>query len=360
MQRFQTLEDPSALFSLLIIARWLVRTALVPGEAATCAHRLFSDLLGSEQEAERLAAVDAIAWQGDLSTVTQWLAEQILASPRRTLPARACLKHCLVTDDAVTRQAAEDSLIWMILHTRPSNVLKSSQRKQLISNASAAGMNWATRTFAEHVVHDLLRGNIWARRCRVAKRGYGYDLEDEAVNHVWERIERYRREGGRLDAWLHRVLNNHWLTLQRKWARQRKRESDLDPERDAPESPATPAKTAKPALKPLSSTRALCSEDVAILKQWEPIDGMLLVTEFSLKDVVPADLMENWMKRLGIRSWDLNRSLWVLNAGARRQELARLTGIKANTLAQRWRRLKPRLTDLHLIRSRDAQSEITS
>ncbi len=82
------------------------------------------------------------------------------------------------------------------------------------------------------------------------------------------------------------------------------------------------------------------------MSRWEPIDGVLMGIETGVWSQIPRELWSQWIKRLKLDPWGFG-AMSAMTPQQRRIELAKLTGIKQNTLTKRWQRLKPELSRLH-------------
>jgi hypothetical protein len=91
------------------------------------------------------------------------------------------------------------------------------------------------------------------------------------------------------------------------------------------------------------------ASDVAVMSRWEPLDGVLMGFETDLWRRIPRGLWDAWLNRLKISPRMFGGAIANMTPLARRELLATITGIKINTLAQRWKRIKPRLATLESV-----------
>lgn len=291
---------------------------------------------------------------------TRWLATQVLSVPKRTpgvMAAKTCLVHLLASKIGNERVAAENALVWMVLHTRPVKSLSPGQRRTLLALPNVEGTDWAALVLDKNLIRPLLKQGRWWHRCRFAQSKFGFDFADEGVNIVWERIEKYRHDTGDFRGWLETVLRNYWISLHRKWKRSVPKGSDTAQALDllavgkdelwqkASENRTAPLNSAASAAM---SVAKFSSGDIATMSRWEPIDGVLMGIETGVWSKIPRDLWSHWIKRLKLDPWGF-AAMSEMTPSQRRKELAKITGIKHNTMAKRWQRFKRELSRLQFI-----------
>jgi hypothetical protein len=306
----------------------------------------------------------------DAEVVARWLAREIVAaaaSPAST--AAQLLLHLLLDDKGCSngQRAAANALVWMVLHTRPKDRLSRRQREGLLKVKGAhVGTDWAAMELDRYVIRPLLKGGRWRQRCRVAEQIFGFAFPDAALNFLWERIEKYRSVGHGFGAWAETVLAHYWTSLYREWKRWTpkgskaaaelaasadddggERSRDRRPRKRAPQGFPTPASAAGSRASSLSP-EPLSPSDVAKLKVWDPLDGLLMGFETDLWRRIPRSLWEDWRIRLKISPRSL-RDVTFAARPDRRALLAKVTEQKRNTLDQRWRRLKPKIAALQCV-----------
>ncbi len=347
------------------VASWLAHHALSGGNnTAAVALHLFHHLLTSPDARERTAAQETIAWRGEIACVTQWLATQVLSASKRApgvKAAKICLLNLMMHESPAERRAAEQSLIWMVLHTRPKKLLAPEDQATLLPQPHGDGTDWAASMLDKDLIRPLLKQGRWWHRCRFAQSKFGFDFADEGVNFVWERIEDYRDQGRGFRAWVETILGNYWTDLHRKWKRTIPKDSDAAKELESlavGDDERWTKADAKIGTYPNSGTPMnnrngpdICfsASDVAVMARWEPLDGVLMGFETDLWRRIPRELWDAWLNRLKISPRMFGGAIANMTPLARRELLATITGIKINTLAQRWKRIKPRLATLESV-----------
>jgi hypothetical protein len=350
---------------LPIVAAWLARHALLPthDEGAATQH-LFRQMLNSPKAEEAAAAGGVIPVNQDFEVVSHWLAVQILSAGEKSAgfkSAKACLISLLMDGTIAEQASARCAIVWMTLHTRPARCLSRSQRQSLIADPSKDGTNWATLALDRNVIRPMLKGERWWQRCRFAHAKFGFDFADEAVNFVWERIERYRPSRGDFRAWGTTVLNNYWRTLHRNWRRSIPKDSEIAKELDrfanedgrrrfrlAPEM----VDSRPPPFAPVDSIAAAPTDpvfsdaDFAVLNRWNPLDRVLFGLETGLWRQLPRHVWNDWLKRGGINGWASDAPMGALTPAECRRVVARMTNIKVAALTKRWQRLRPAISKL--------------
>lgn len=348
------------------VARWLVAQSLrTDGDCASAAARLFRQMLTSESETERAAANSMVAWQGDVNSVTQWLAAQMLSIQKRTSSAKTakvCLKQLLMHGTAAEQCAVEHALIWMVLHTRPAKLLSRSQRQTLLPGADVEGTDWAASLLDRNVIRAALNKGRWWQRCQLATSKFGFDFADEGVNFIWERIEKYRPGDTNFEAWFETVLNNYWRSLHRKWKRSLPKHSEAAAELDrlahddgqrrvsrAPEEPTNgmpPPFAATNSFATEPTAAVLTDADLAALTRWQALDRVLFGFETGVWRQLPRHLWDDWLKRAGINGWASETPMGALTPAQCRAVLSKMRNVKSATLAKRWQRLRPAIAKL--------------
>jgi len=296
-----------------------------------------------------------------------WLGKQMLIHPRRSVPflkAKDCLEEMAQpkTGHARTKNtpkpksaysrnitwkdedpqylAAADAIVWMVQHTLPAELISKQRLPDLLSSSTEpAAREWAARVFDRHLVRHYLSHGRWVGIRRESSKKFGFDFADAAVNLVWRRLGTFRDGKSGFFAWLNTVSSNYWTELNRKSGLVR---AEQDKSVDQLRKKAY-EKTPPPDRVPLPTR--LSTFSLNELMQWPPIDCVLFVCEAGIWELVPSHLWNGWLTALKIGKFDqLVRR--IANTEERRTMLAKMVKMRPNTLAQRWRRLQPRLENL--------------
>jgi hypothetical protein len=263
--------------------------------------------------------------------------EESLSGRRQAYYARAQAANC----------AVENALVWMVLHSRPPGGF-ALQRRRLPAMGldRRAATDWATAILDRKVIRPMFRDGKWLARCRRAKDAFGYrltpylyevaekrrsafSLEDDCVNHIWERINDYR--GPDFQDFLDKELEDYWKTVRLQF-RQSEEVSAAQVDGRVRHPPTDP--------------------DLAILRGWPPIDGLLAACMLDFWKELPATLLDTWLRRLNVARRDLEFGLAKFKPLECRPLLSSLTNTRRNTLDRRWQRLWPKLSRLQFLQSR--------
>jgi hypothetical protein len=331
-----------------------------------------TDLL--EREAARPLLEDC---DRNWGLIAHWLAEQMLLNPGDSIAfktAKASLERMVKPPSGRNRSAtvkkptiadggkvawwdkedarylaAVEAVVWMVQHTLPADLIADERFPHLLTSLTepAAG-EWAARAFDRHLLRYYLSHDRWWSIRKRSKKEFGFDFADEAVSLVWRRLGSYRVAETGFFAWVYTVVSRYWAEMHRKSRVTAMEISEgLEPldDRSDEKTPPTDLGEKPTVLSPFNLSE---------LRRWEPIDGLLFICELGLWHEMPEELWLQWLAKLGINVRTMGRRLPRLaTSEERRALLAELTKIKPNTLAQRWRRLKPRLKSLQPIHEQE-------
>jgi hypothetical protein len=324
----------------------------------------------TEREAARPLLEDR---DRDWGLIALWLAEQMLLNPRSSIAfktAKTCLESMVKPPSGRSRSstikkpkiagggkvawwekedarylAAVEAIVWMVQHTLPADLIADDRFPHLLTSLTepAAG-EWAARVFDRHLLRYYLSHDRWWSIRKRSKIEFGFDFADEAVSLVWRRLGSYQLAKTGFFAWVYTVVSRYWAELHRKGRLAAMEEAEgLTPldDRSDDKTPPPDRDAAPIGLSPFN---------LAELKRWEPIDSLLFTCELGLWDQIPEELWLQWLAKFRINARTMRRRLPRLTKPKeRRALLAELTKIKPNALAQRWRRLQPRLESLQPI-----------
>lgn len=207
---------------------------------------------------------------------------------------------------------------------------------------------------ADAVMRELAPlANQTARRVHAAyaslRKQRAADFIATAPALVWKKIERfeewYLRELSPEDraravkeyfsAWCYVELRYRYLDAAREQSEEQRLLS-LAPDRPIAD-PRSEADDEEPFELP--------PEEMARVREWDPLDGVILFCLTGLWDRLPAGLWTSWLERLGVEEPFPPQEYLRAPNTKKRAVLAAALNVSRDVIYQRWRRLKTRFNE---------------
>lgn len=222
--------------------------------------------------------------------------------------------------------------------------LKLAEAKRL---GGGAGADLAMRELSPLVTQT-------ARRVHAS---YGSLRKQRAADYVaqapvlaWKKIERFeewylreltpedRARGVKeyFSAWCYVELRYRYLDAAREQSEE---------QRVLPLAPDRPIADPRSEVEEDGDAFELPPEELDRVRNWDPLDGVILFCLTGLWDQLPAGLWTSWLERLGIEEPFPPEAYLRANAGKKRAALADALNVSRDVIYQRWRRLKTRFKE---------------
>ena len=176
------------------------------------------------------------------------------------------------------------------------------------------------------------------------------DFLAQAAVLVWKKIERfeewYQREltpedrvrGAKeyFSAWCYVELRYRYLDTAREQSEE---------QRILPLAPDRPIADPKSEIEDEGDAFELPAEELERVRNWDPLDGVILFCLTGLWDQLPPGLWTSWLERLGIEEPFPTDAYLRAPSVKKRAALADALNVSRDVIYQRWRRLKARFNE---------------
>ena len=370
------------------IALWLrLRTLTAKDKHRNHGRELIRRMRLSADASEKQAAESIVAWDGDLHSVAKWLSPYLRPNESMRTVAYHSARHSklllesMLAGSEPESEAAIPVIVSWIKEFRVSDLRDGDgihSQRQLHSIAA-----WGMEVLTKHVIVPLLnapyrirraedcgrRGRMpefsWPAARRVSKKVLGHDFADSAPGHIWQVIGKYE-EGKDFRDWLHLSLKSHLNQLKAECdssMSKRQKSKALAggplPRRRRRQSPrAGKLEALRRACVLAAATRGPLSEaDIAALKTWAAIDGLLVGCDSGLYHRIPSKLWNSWIRECKPRLPLPNSKLLTKKEFKRRGLLASILGVTRNVLDKKWSNIRQSLRQLDCIKEINTRIE---